>query len=81
MATPVPTAPLLHRSLGMGLTTLAAVFVVLRYLGEAPFAPADSMTSVIAYTFSGLAFALLAVVLLLLKPRVPDRRASQSMEE
>lgn len=81
MPTSHPTAPLLHRFLGMGLTTLAMVFVVLRYLGDAPFASTDSVTPVIAYTFAGFAFALLAVTLLLLKPRVPDRRTSQSIEE
>ena len=74
------TAPLLHRSLGIGLVMMAGVMSVLRYRGLAPTLPPESITS-IAYTLSALCVVLVAVALLVIKPRVPDRRPQQSIEE
>ena len=74
------TAPLLHQSLGIGLVMMAAVMSFLRYRGLAPTLSPDSITS-IAYALSGLSVVLVAVALLVIKPRVPDRRPQQSVEE
>ena len=74
------TAPLLHQSLGIGLVMMAAVMSFLRYRGLAPTLPPDSLTS-IAYALSGFSVVLVAVALLVIKPRVPDRRPQQSVEE
>src|SRR5687768_11242544 len=80
MATTPATAPLLHRSLGVGLVMLAAVIAFIRYRGLAPTLPPDSIT-LILYTLSGLCVVLMAVALFVIKPRVPDRRPQQSVEE
>src|SRR5688572_33348705 len=80
MATAPATAPLLHRSLGTSLVLVAAVLLVLRYRGLAPTLPPDSIT-LIAYTLSGFCAVLVAVALFVIKPRVPERRPHQSVEE
>lgn len=80
MPTTPPTAPLLHRSLGIGLVMMAAVMAFLRYRGVAPTLPPESIT-LILYTLSGLCVVLMAVALFVVKPRVPDRRPQQSVEE
>jgi hypothetical protein len=59
---------------------MAGVMSVLRYRGLAPTLPPESITS-IAYTLSALCVVLVAVALLVIKPRVPDRRPQQSIEE
>ena len=81
MTTTQTTAPLLHRFLLIGLVMLAAVFVFLRSRGMALLPPEDNVTRVIGYTLSALPFVLIAVALLLLKPRVPARGPRQSIEE
>ena len=78
-ASPV-VLPLLHRFLGIGLMILAAVFLVLRFVGIAPLVPADEASPVIAWWMSGAAALLVAAAVLLLKPRVPERPLGQSIE-
>lgn len=67
--------------LGIGLILLATVSGVLTYIGIVPLSPPDGATPVIAYTLSGFGVVLAAVALVVLKPRVPDRRSGQSVEE
>jgi LPXTG-motif cell wall-anchored protein len=81
MATTSATVPLLHRFLGIGLVMVAAVFVTLGYLGIAPLLPRTGVSPVIAYALSGIGVVLGAIALLLLKPRAPDRKPGQSVEQ
>ena len=76
-----PIAPVLHRSLLTGLLMLSVVMVVFKSTGiESPFAEAGR-TPGLAYILSMLSFVLVAVAVLFLKPRVPDRGPRQSVEE
>ena len=77
--TPAPV-PLLHRFLGIGLMAFAAVAVVLRYFGIYSL-PHDNTARVIAYTLSALGTLLVALALLVFKPRVPHRAPGQSFEQ
>jgi hypothetical protein len=81
MATPAATVPLLHRFLGIGLVMVATVFVALGFVGIAPLLPREGASPVIAYAMSGFAVVLGVVALLFLKPRVPDRKPGQSVEQ
>jgi hypothetical protein len=81
MATSAATAPLLHRFLGIGLVMLAAVFAMLGYLGIAPLLPRNGVSPVIAYALSGIGVVLGAIALLFLKPRAPERKPGQSVEQ
>ena len=80
MATNTATAPLLHRFLGIGLVLVAAVFLVLRSLGIPHIAEASDGASIVAYGLAGTGAVLVAVALLVFKPRVPDRQPGQSVE-
>jgi hypothetical protein len=73
--------PLLHRFLGIGLVMVATVFVILGYVGIAPLLSRDGVSAVIAYAMSGVGVVLGAVALLFLKPRAPDRKPGQSVEQ
>jgi hypothetical protein len=73
--------PLLHRLLGIGLVTLAAVFGGLTYAGVAPLLGRDEGSHVIAYAMAGISLAVCAIALLFFKPRVPERSAGQSVEQ
>src|SRR6476661_7640736 len=81
MATTPAAVPLLHRILGIGLVSLAAAILVLRYVGIAPLPQHDRVTLMIAYALSGFGVVLVAVALFVFKPRVPDRRPGQSVEQ
>lgn len=81
MASTPATLPVLHRFLGIGLVSLAASCLVLRYLGIASMPRHDSVTPVIAYTLSAFGVVLAAVALVVFKPRVPDRLPGQSVEQ
>jgi hypothetical protein len=73
---------LLHRILGIGVTTVPAVFLALTYLGIAPILrEPDGFEQIVAYVLSGVAGAVVAVALLIVKPRIPDRVFGQSVEE
>jgi hypothetical protein len=75
------TLPVLHRVLGIGLTAIAVVFLILRYLDIPPMLPHDSVTQVIGYTLSGLGVVLAAVALFVFKPRVPDHSPGELVEQ
>jgi hypothetical protein len=79
-ATPA-TVPMLHRFLGIGLMTLAAALLLLKYFGIAPGLRADSVTKLIAYSLSAVAVVLAVVALVVFKRRVPERSAAQSVED
>jgi hypothetical protein len=59
---------------------VTTVLATLAYLGIAPLLPREGV-SVIAYAMSGVAVVLGAVALLFLKPRAPDRKPGQSVEQ
>jgi hypothetical protein len=73
---------MLHRFLGVGLIGLAAVFVVLELRGVAPMLPPDvEARRVIALVLAGLSFAVMAVGLFVVQPKVPRRRTGVSIEQ
>jgi len=72
---------LLYRFLRIGVSLLAAVFLVLRFSGFAPLMPADDGSQLIAYVMAGIAVVLVLAGVFVLKPRVPARRPSQSSAE
>ena len=78
--TGIPIAPVLHRSLLTSLLLVTGVLVVLRSgdTGESPLGGGNHM---LGYGLSALSFVLVAVALLLLKPRVPVRQERQPVEE
>ena len=75
-------APLLHRFLGIGMTLLAAVFVGMMALGIGPLLKeTEGDSSLLGYLMAGLALAIIGVARLVLKPRVPERRPGQSVQD
>jgi len=60
---------------------VAGALVVLTYLGIVPLLASDEVTLQVAYAFSGLAVLLAVLALMVFKPRVPERRPGQSVEE
>ena len=60
---------------------IAAVTICfVRYRGLAPSLPPETITSML-YMLSGFCVVLMAVALFVVKPRVPERRPQQSVEE
>ena len=74
------TLPMLHRFLGMGATGLAVVMVFLRTQAEPP-SPDDAQTAIMAYGFAVVSLAMMAIAVLVLARRVPERSLSQRVEE
>ena len=74
-----PIPPVLHRSLLTGQLILTGVMVVLRS-GDTGRELSDD-NQMLGYGFSALSLVLVAVALLLLKPRVPAREPRQPVEE
>ena len=72
------TLPLLHRFLGIGLVMVATSLLALKSLGIAPALPPNPL---LAYALSGIGIALATVALVVFKPRVPERPATQPVEE
>src|SRR5215831_3070658 len=79
MATVATTAPLLHRFLGIGQVLLAAVAVFFNYRGGIA-KDGDSVMLPVAYVLVGVCAVLVAVALLILKPRVPIRPLEQPVD-
>ena len=63
--------------LGGGVLTTLIFLVMVRLRG--PILPADSSTPVIAYAFAGIALTAVAFAVLLLRPRIPERKASEPL--
>jgi hypothetical protein len=81
MANPASGLARLHQFLGIGLIAIAAVFLLLRYVGIAPIMrPADQQPA-FAYVFGGIGIALLLYGLLVVKPRAPARDPTQSVDQ
>src|SRR5262245_16436733 len=80
-ATPTTDPRRLHLFLGIGLVGLAAAFFLLHLLGIAEMQADDAFLRWIGYGFAGAVFALIAVVFVVFKPRVPGRETGQSVEE
>lgn len=72
---------LLHLILVAGLTVIGAVFLllVLKLLGP-QLAPGPT-TDIIAFSLAGMAITSVALAVLFARPRVPERRAAQSVLE
>jgi hypothetical protein len=74
-------AALLHRFLGIGLLGLVAVQIALTYAGVVPLLDREGSSSTIAYVLAGIGLAQIAASILALKPRVPERRSGQTVEQ
>lgn len=74
-----PIPPVLHRSLLTGQLILTGVMIFLRSGETSP--PLSDDNQMLGYGLSALSLVLVAVALLLLKPRVPVREARQPIEE
>ena len=74
-----PIPPVLHRSLLTGQLILTGVMIFLRS-GDTG-APLSDDNQMLGYGLSALSLVLVAVALLLLKPRVPVHQARQPIEE
>ena len=72
---------MLHRFLGIGVAILAAVFIVMTVLGSAPLLADDESAAIIGYGLCGIALAMVAVAIVVFKPRIPGRRPGQSVEQ
>ena len=72
-------APVLHRSLVTGLLMLTAVMIVFKSGAVGP-RPAN-VNPMLGHALSALSFVLVAVAVLLLKPRVPAREAWQQVDQ
>ncbi len=73
---------MLHRFLGIGVSSMAAIFVGLSFAGIVPLLEgAEDLTAVLAYAFISVAVLLVLVALAFLKPRVPQRTAGQSVQQ
>ena len=68
-----------HRMLGLGGTVFAIVVVVIRARMDPPSAD-DQFTSIVAYTLAGISLVLIAVAVMVLTRRVPERSISQSLD-
>ena len=78
----VPRVGLVYRLLGIGLVALGTVFALLSYLGVAPLLDLpDDTNALFAYVMSAVTGVLIVVAVLVLKPGVPERRGSQSVQE
>ena len=71
-------APMLHRFLGIGATILSAALVLLRANAGMP-EQSDTMT-LIAYGIAVVSIGLVVVSVMVLTPRVPERRAGESVD-
>ena len=71
----------LHLFLGIGSTLLAAVFIGMTAVGRAPLIPGDDSIAAIGYGLCGIAVVMAAVALVVLKPKVPERRPGISVDQ
>lgn len=78
-STPAPV--LLHRTLGLVVLTLAAGCAALIYAGIIPLMNDPDATRLLGYVFASIPLVAIALVLGLLKPRVPSREAWQSVDD
>lgn len=79
---PAASLPILHRSLGMGMTGIAVVFTGIMAVGVGPLLrEPDGGGSLIGYVMTGISLVEAAFALLLMKRRVPERRPGQSPQD
>src|SRR5262245_19705863 len=69
---------LLYHFLRIGVSVLAAIFLILRLAGVQPLLHADPQSDLIAYVLSGIAVVLVLVGVFVLKPSVPARSPAQA---
>ena len=82
MTTRTPsTVPLLHRFLGFGMFAIAGTFTGLIATGIGPLIKEPGSEQQLAWIMTGISLAVGATALLVLKPRVPERRPGQSVQE
>ncbi len=75
------SAAALYRFLGLGVTAVALVFAGLNYAGIAPILPPGERPAVIAYALVLVSVVLMAVALLVIRPRMPRRLGQQPLHE
>jgi hypothetical protein len=74
--------PMLHRFLAIGATLLFLMFLGLKVAGIAPLLREDpELTRTIGYVLTGVVAMMVAVALLVLKPRAPERSPGQSVDQ
>ena len=73
------TVTMFHRMLGIGATLLAVVMVFLRSKADPPLVD-DQSTSVIAYLFASISLVGIAVAIMVLTRRVPERSITQPVD-
>jgi hypothetical protein len=73
-------APLLHRFLGIGLMVTAAALVMARHAGALGDPPENDLR-VVGYALAGVSVILATVALMVVKPRVPERRVGQPVAQ
>jgi len=81
MAAKQGSPQLLYHFLRIGVSILAAIFLILRFAGLKPLLPPDQASDLIAYVISGIAVVLALVGVFVLKPAVPARRPGQTTGE
>ena len=68
--------------MAIGVTALGAIFIVLIALGRGPIMPPEPGSPPwLAYAFCAISVVLVVVALVGLKPRVPERRPGQSVDQ
>ena len=80
VATTSASMPRLHRILMAGLVVTATLLLLLRYRGLDPELSPD-VKMIMEYVCSAGSAVLVAVALIVFKPRVPGRRSEQSVEQ
>lgn len=76
-----PPRGFLHRALGFGVSLFTVTVGVLTYLGIAPLLKPPESMAWLAYVFAGIAAAMVAFAIGVVKPRVPVRDLAQPVEE
>ena len=74
-------APLLHRFLGIGLLLVAVALIIARQATADPEDPSNAINRTIGYALAGMTVIQVCLALLVFKPRVPDRKPGQTVQQ
>src|SRR5262245_41904828 len=76
------SVPMVHRFLLFGLAGISVTFTGMMAIGVGPLIrDADDFRTTMAYAMAGLAAVIVTFGLVVLKPRVPERRPGQSVDQ
>jgi hypothetical protein len=76
-----PLDPRLHLYLGLGLLIVSGVFLFLRLMDVAPLLGGDRVGEMLGYVLSGVGVVVIGVAVLVFKPKAPERRSVQRVED